>query len=55
MNNVDSLRAIAVISVFFHHLDHVYQLNIPFFGPFWWHIGCSVILFDQWVFNYSKC
>ena len=34
MNNLDVLRAVAVLSVFFHHVNHVYGFNIPFFGPY---------------------
>lgn len=32
MNNLDNLRALATISVFCHHLSHVYGVEIPFFG-----------------------
>lgn len=31
MNNLDILRAIAILAVFAHHLAHVYHFKIPFF------------------------
>ncbi|MDP2768732.1 MAG: acyltransferase, partial [Giesbergeria sp.] len=33
-NNIDLLRAIAVVSVFIHHAQHVYGGNFPFFGEY---------------------
>ncbi len=33
-NNIDLLRAIAVVSVFIHHAQHVYGGNFPFFGDY---------------------
>lgn len=32
MSNLDNLRALATISVFCHHLSHVYNIEIPFLG-----------------------
>jgi len=31
MNNLDILRAVAILAVFSHHLAHSYHFNIPFF------------------------
>lgn len=31
MNNLDVLRAVAILAVFAHHLAHSYHFNIPFF------------------------
>ncbi|MEY3220207.1 MAG: hypothetical protein RIT27_1564 [Pseudomonadota bacterium] len=31
MNNLDVLRAIAILAVFAHHLAHVYHFQVPFF------------------------
>lgn len=33
-NNIDLLRAIAVVSVFIHHAQHVYGGTFPFFGEY---------------------
>jgi len=33
-NNIDLLRAIAVVSVFIHHAQHVYGGNFPFLGDY---------------------
>ena len=42
INNVDGLRALAVLSVFFHHVNHVYQFNVPFLGEFGGIIGVQL-------------
>lgn len=34
MSNLDNLRALATISVFCHHLSHVYGVGIPFLGVY---------------------
>jgi peptidoglycan/LPS O-acetylase OafA/YrhL len=33
-NNIDFLRALAVLSVFAHHAQHVFASSIPFFGEY---------------------
>ncbi len=33
-NNIDLLRAIAVVSVFIHHAQHIYGGNFPFLGEY---------------------
>lgn len=42
MNNLDNLRALAIISVFCHHISHIYGVTIPFFGVYGGGVGVQL-------------
>lgn len=41
-NNLDLLRAIAVLAVFSHHAQHIFNVGIPFFGEYGGQFGVQL-------------